>query len=93
MGRDDEFNVERSQQEWSRYIADNALFYRDKNELELVDRARACNADLSACEGQSLGVPSPEVERAWASGNKFWEEFEAYRVRCVGLATARQTGT
>ena len=88
MGKHDEFNVERNQQEWSRYIADNALFYLEKREFDLVDRARAYNADLGACQGQSLGVPSPEVDRAWTSGNKFWKEFEAYRVRCAGLATA-----
>jgi len=81
MRKHDEFNVERSQQEWSRYIADNALRYAEKHEFELVHWARTYNVDLTACEGQFFGVPSHEVDRVWASGNKFWKEFEAYRMR------------
>jgi hypothetical protein len=81
MEKHDEFNVGRSQQEWSRYIADNALFYLNKAELGLVRTAQAYNADLSACGRQSLGVRSPDLEKAWASGNKFWKEFEAYAMR------------
>ena len=83
MRRHDEFDVERNQQEWSRYIADNALFYIEKRESDLVGSARAYNADLTACETRFLGVASPDVDMAWASGNKFWKEFEAYRVRCA----------
>jgi hypothetical protein len=81
MVKHDEFNVGRSQQEWSRYVADNALYYIDKSEFDLVNRARAYNADLSACVRQFLGVPSPEVDRAWASGNEFRKAFEAYAMR------------
>jgi hypothetical protein len=83
MEQHDEFDVERNQQEWSSYITDNALFYLEKLEFNLVDRAREYNAALTACEGQSLGIASHEVDRAWASGTKFWKEFEAYQVRCA----------
>jgi hypothetical protein len=86
MGLHDEFDVARSQQEWSTYIADNALTYLDKGELRLVEYAREYNADLTACGRQSLGVSSIEVDKALASGNKFWREFESYRVRRAAVA-------
>jgi len=81
--RDEIFAGERSQEGWSRRVADNALFFLlAERERDLVAYSWEYNANLTACENQSLGVPSAEVDRALASGNKFWQELMAYRVRC-----------
>lgn len=65
------FLIQRSQQEWAKNVADNPLSY-PRNVVPV-----ACDylADLSACGNQSLGISSPEVNKAWASGDRFWEEF------------------
>jgi hypothetical protein len=77
----DEFDVARSQQEWSRFIADNAAAYLEKGERRLVAYAWAYNDALS--KRPFLAVVSPESKKALGAANVFWREFETYRVRCA----------
>jgi hypothetical protein len=79
MEPNDELNVARSQQEWSRFVADNALSYIEKREFDLLKSAQKYIAALAACE--FLGLPSPAAAKAWTAGTEFSEEFEAYKMR------------
>lgn len=72
-----------SMQDCAKKVADNALFYREQREGVLLENARKYNVDLVACGKQSLGISSPEVDKCWASGEKFWEAFLAYATRVL----------
>jgi hypothetical protein len=65
------FLVQLSQQECAIQIAENPPAYPQ----QLVKSAREYLANVSACRKQSLAVSSPEVDRAWTSGDEFWTEF------------------
>jgi hypothetical protein len=75
----DELSIARSQQEWANYVLDNAPFYIEKWEFDLVEKSREYVAALAAC--RFLGIPSPEAIKAWMTGSEFWKVFEAYRAR------------
>jgi hypothetical protein len=64
-----------TQQECAKRVADNAPDYPAK----LAERARKYCDALTACGSQSLGLPSPEVNKALAAGAEFWTEFKAYQ--------------
>lgn len=66
-----EKTVSLTQQECARTVTDNPLAY-PKNVMSL---AHEYLTDLGACGKQSLGISSPEVDKAWASGDKFWAAF------------------
>jgi hypothetical protein len=57
-----------SQQEWANFVVQNPLAF----ERVVVSAAREYVIHLQACGRQSLAISSPEVDRALASGNRFW---------------------
>jgi hypothetical protein len=72
----DECDVQRRPEEWAKYVAENSLYYIDKGESNLVEKAKKYIEAVSTCRGLLV-----ESREAFNAMEEFCKEFEAYRIR------------